>query len=78
MCTDTDFRSNFVKMELSQDFGRNALLLSLVQYFYKLPEASSKIVLKVCRSPVLLKLPEHSMKIVWLLLHGLLRRKRVT
>jgi hypothetical protein len=29
--------------------------LSLVQYFYKLSERSSKIVLKVCRSPVLLK-----------------------
>ena len=38
--------------------------LSLVQYFYKLPEAISKIVLKVCRSPVLLKLLEHSTEIL--------------
>jgi hypothetical protein len=38
--------------------------LSLVQYFYKLPQASSKIVVKICCSPVLLQLPGHNMKIV--------------
>ena len=80
--TGTDFRSKFVKkwyyLKISEE-----MQLSLVQYFYKLDEASSKIVLKVCCSHVLLKLRGHSMKVVWCgccvcMVHGLLRRERVT
>ena len=62
MFTSTEFRSKFVKTSLSQNLKE--MRFSLVQYFYKIPEARSKIVLKVCRSPVLLKLPEPNTKIL--------------